>query len=204
MDYVKSEIWKSHPDIVGIEVSTFGRVRTLDRVVSSEKMTRFIKGHVLKQCDNVSSYLYVGFRINGKYVNKRVNRLVAKTFIDNPDNLPMVNHLDCNRKNNNVENLEFCTASYNRRYQEKFGISSTEARGHPLFAINSKTFEVSRFRSQKEAGRELGIGSSNITTVIKGKRKTVGGYWFIKADKNYNAAIENKLHDIKDKQLEEN
>jgi len=192
----ESEIWREHPEIVGIEVSTLGRVRTLDRVVSSEKMTRFIKGRILKQFENVSGYLYAGFRINGKYVNKRLHRLVAETFIANPDNLPQVNHLDCNRKNNHVENLEFCTASYNRRYQEKFGISSTEARGHPLFAINSKTFEVSRFRSQKEAGHELGIGSSNITTVIKGKRKTVGGYWFTNADEKATDSIERKLHEI--------
>lgn len=47
------EIWKSHPDIVGIEVSTMGRVRTLDRVTSSERVTRFIKGRILKRRDDV-------------------------------------------------------------------------------------------------------------------------------------------------------
>lgn len=81
------EIWKSHPDIAGIEVSTLGKVRTLDRVVSSEKRTRFQKGRVLKQYDNAHGYLNVRIPIDGKWTTKLVHRLVAQTFIPNPDNL---------------------------------------------------------------------------------------------------------------------
>jgi len=190
----QTEIWKSHPDITGIEVSTLGRVRTLDRVTSTEKMTRFQKGRVLKQSDNGSGYLKVNIPINGKQASKRVNRLVAQTFIPNPDNLPQVNHRDCDRKNNNVENLEFCTASYNQKYREKHGVSQTEAAGHPLFAIKMATLEVLYFRSQQEAGRLLGFGQGNIGAVIRGKQKYTNGYWFVNADNNSVDLTKRKLY----------
>jgi len=192
----QGEIWKSHPDIVGIEVSTLGRVRTLDRVVSSGKMTRFQKGRVLKQSDNDMGYLKVNIPINGKQASKKVHRLVAQTFIPNPDNLPQVNHLDCNRANNHVENLEFCTASYNQQYREKYGISREESLGHPVFAIKMATLEVSYFRSQQEAGRLLGFGQGNIGAVIRGKQEYTNGYWFVNADNNSVDLTKRKLYYI--------
>lgn len=175
----EKEVWKAHPDIVGIEVSTLGRVRTLDRLISSEKYTRFQKGRVLKQNVSNNGYLRVRFRINGKHINKSVHRLVAETFISNPENFPQVNHKDCDRTNNNVKNLEFCTASYNQQYRNKFGVSNTETQGRPLLAIDLNTMEVSKFRSQCEASRELGVSQGNINSVIKGSRKRAGGYLFI-------------------------
>lgn len=188
----EEEIWKSHPDIVGIEVSTMGNVRTLDRVVSSEKYTRFVKGHVLKQRGNNYGYLLVNIPIAGKWTTKSVHRLVAQTFIANQDNLPEVNHRDCDRTNNNVSNLEWCTGSYNCQYREKFG----EALSHPVFAINLTTLEVYRFRSQGEASRVLGVYKTNITKVIKGKQKQTGGLWFVNADEHVLDIVNQNLHDI--------
>lgn len=133
----KAEIWKALP---GVKVSTFGRVRTLDKEVSTKSGIRFIKGRILKQQENNCGYLQVQFYINGKQTKKYVHRLVAQMFIPNPDNLPQVNHKDCDRTNNNVSNLEFCTASYNNQYREKFGISTTESQGYSLFAIDCISF----------------------------------------------------------------
>jgi predicted XRE-type DNA-binding protein len=53
-----------------------------------------------------------------------------------------------------------------------------------IFAVDLNTLEVSRFESQSEASRELGVDKSNINNVIKGKRNTTGGYWFTNADEN--------------------
>jgi len=192
----EEEIWKSLPGVAGVEVSTFGKVRTLDRVVSSEKRTQFIKGRVLKQSYNNCGYLQVDIPIDGKWVLKLAHRLVAQTFLPNPDNLPQVNHLDCDRRNNNVENLEFCTASYNHQYREKFGISNTESQGNSLFAINLDTLEVLHFRSQGEAGRAIGVNSKNINMVIKGKRNYAGGFWFVNDDGHALDVVKSKLHDI--------
>jgi len=192
------EIWKSHPDIAGIEVSTLGRVRTLDRVVSSEKRTQFFKGRILKPSSQKGGYLKVGVKVNDKFISKKVHRLVAQAFIPNPENLPEVNHKDCNRANNNVENLEFCTRSYNRQYREKYGVSQTEALGNPVFAINLATLGVSHFSSQAEAGRVLGVFNQSISNVIKGKIKQTGGYWFKEDDDNGIETDNDKLKGIVD------
>ena len=71
-----------------------------------------------------------------------------------------------------------------------------EATGHRLFAINLETLETLHFRAQAEAGRSLGIGVGNINNVIKGRRKTAGGYWFVEDNGHAVEAVKNKLHDI--------
>ena len=198
----EEEIWRAHPEYTGTEVSTFGRVRTLDRVVPCRgNGTRFVKGRILKQYDDHGGYLQAQIKVDEKWIMKRVNRLVAQTFIDNPDNFPQVNHRDCNIKNNHVENLEWCTPKYNCQYREKYGTSRAEAAGRPLFAINLSTFEVSRFRSQKEAGREFGVDSSRITAVIKGRRKQTCGFWFTNDDNNADDTIKQKLYEIKHRSI---
>lgn len=178
-----NEIWRLYPEFDFIEVSTLGRVRTLDRVVSNGKGTRVEKGMILKQWLNKRGYLRVAFRKDGKLVNKPVHRLVAQTFIPNPDNLPQVNHKDCNPQNNSVSNLEWCTPEYNIEYREKYGKSSAEVLGCPVYAVNLDTFEISKFKSQREAGRVLGIVNQSINSVLKGRLKTTHGYVFTKAVK---------------------
>ena len=195
---METEIWKKHPEIPGIEVSTFGNVRTLDRVISSEKYTRFIKGRVLKQYNSSKGYLRVSIKVDWKWTMKLVHRLVAQTFIPNPNNLPQINHKDNDRTNNNVSNLEWCTAKYNSQYREKYGLSNTESLGHPVFAINLNTLEVSSYPSQSEASRELGVFRGNINKVTRGKLKQTGGFWFVNDDNEAADAIKNKLHNIRE------
>ena len=194
---MKSEIWESHPDIPGIQVSTLGRVRTLDKVTSSEKYTRFTKGHVLKQCNDKDGYLMVSVTVDGKRTTKKVHRLVAQTFLPNPNGFPMANHKNCVRDDNRVSNLEWCNNSYNQKYREKHGVSQTEAAGHPVFAVNLATLEVLHFRSQHEASRVLGISNGNVNKVIKVKYKQTGGFWFTNADDKADDAIKCKLQEIK-------
>ena len=187
------EIWKSHPDITGIEVSTLGRVRTLDRVVPCRgNGTRFVKGHVLKQRVNNYGYLLVNIPIAGKWATKSVHRLVAQTFIPNHDGMPEINHKDNNPLNNNASNLEWCTNEYNIAYREKYG----EALSHPVFAINLDTLEASSFRSQGDASRVLGVYKTSISKVIKGKLKQTGGFWFVNDDGHAVDVVKSKLHDI--------
>lgn len=176
-----NEIWRLYPEFDFIEVSTLGRVRTLDRVVSNGKGTRVEKGKILKQWINKNGYLRVAFRKDSKLVNKPVHRLIAQTFIPNPDNLPQVNHKDCNPQNNSVSNLEWCTPEYNIEYREKYGKSSAEVSGCPVYALNLDTLEISKFKSQREAGRVLGIVNQSINSVLKGRLKTTHGYVFAKA-----------------------
>ena len=193
---METEIWKAHPDIAGIEVSTLGRVRTLDKMVWNGSGTWLMKGRILKPASDKDGYLMVNVKVNGKWITKKAHRLTAQTFIPNPDNLPEVNHKNCARDDNRVSNLEFCTHSYNSQYREKHGISNTESKGHPVFAINLDTMKLSRFRSHGEAGRVLGVFVSNINNVIKGRYKQTGGYWFVNDDGHAVDVVKSKLHDI--------
>ncbi|WP_436697262.1 HNH endonuclease [Lactiplantibacillus pentosus] len=173
------EFWKKHPDIEGIEVSSFGRVRSS-------------QGHYYTNCRDKDGYMLVGFGMNGKCVTKRVHRLVAQTFIPNPNNLPQINHKDGSRANNNASNIEWCTSSYNCQYREKFGKPSKKS----IFAINLTTLEASWLLSQHEAGRVLGVDQSTVSKVIKGSKKQTGGYWFVNADDSAVNITKRKLHDI--------
>ena len=116
--------------------------------------------------------------MNGKTVTRSVHRIIASCFLPNPNNFPQINHKDCNRANNCVDNLEWCDASYNNRYREKYG----ESQGSPVIAINLKTQDILQYRSQREAGRVLNIDPSSITKVTKRKLNQTGSFWFVKAD----------------------
>lgn len=123
-----------------------------------------------------NGYLQINFYKNGIKTRHYVHRLVAKTFIPNPYNLPQVNHKDRNPSNNNVDNLEWCDNSYNVLYSnipEKL----KELRGDKIEITNIKTGEVIIARSKREAaelidGSDTGIAYSiNSGSVYKNKYK---------------------------------
>ena len=101
------EIWKEISGYNGkYQVSSWGRVRNAET------------GNILKPYKNGKGYLKVGLMVKGKKnpEKHRVNRLVAKAFIENPNNLPQVNHKDGNKENNSVTNLEWITNSDNMKH----------------------------------------------------------------------------------------
>lgn len=168
-------VWRTYPSIDFLQANQFGEVRTVDHYVSrSNGRKQFVKGHVLKQYVNEDGYMQVEFSMNGKHINLRVHRVVATCFLLNPENLPEVNHKDNNPKNNSASNLEWCNHEYNIAYRKKYGI----ALNRQVFAVNLKTFKMSFFESQNEAARQLGISTGHINSVLKGRLKQTGGYWF--------------------------
>ena len=108
-----------------------------------------------------------------------IHRLVAESFLPNPQNLPQINHIDENKKNNCVDNLEWCNAKYNINYGEhnkKVGKSHCKK----VYCVElGKVFE-----SAKLAAMQLGLSDSNIAKCCKGKYKTTGGYHWEYADDN--------------------
>lgn len=90
------------------EVSSLARVRSLPRVST--------KGKILKATMFNTGYYYVDLSKNGTRTKKQVHRLVAQSFIPNPDNLPQVNHKDGVKTNLSLDNLEWCTARYNNQH----------------------------------------------------------------------------------------
>ena len=178
-------------DYSGIyEVSNLGRVRSVDRV---DSRGRRLEGRILKQNKNKG---YLSVALCGKVF--KVHRLVATVFVPNPNNLPQVNHLDENKHNNRVDNLEWVTAKDNMNYGTRNQRASKAMKGrtfseehkqkmkesHPDYHGNKhprakkviciETGQV--FGTLKEAGECYGISKESICSCCKGKRETAGGY----------------------------
>ena len=114
------EIWK---DIRGYEgfyqISNHGRVRNIGRyrnvyVKGHNRVSKYFENNeIMTPTDNGNGYLIVSFKILGKRKNHYVHRLVAEHFVENPYNKDIVNHIDCNKKNNVATNLEWVTQKEN-------------------------------------------------------------------------------------------
>ena len=125
------------------------------------------KGIQLLKQSNVNGYKVVALRRNGKYTQQRVHRLVASAFINNPDNLPQVNHKDENKSNNCLGNLEWCTALYNNTYgsrPEKIRASNSR-RGCPLITRSKIKQSITKLQGKRVAqidsgGNIIGVYSS--------------------------------------------
>ena len=115
-DYYYTE-YKPIPNYEGwYEVNRMGDVRSVDRYVTIGKQKAFIKGKQLKSHISNMGYPYYTLAMNGKIKVMSAHRLVALTFIPNPNNYPVVNHKDENTHNSCVDNLEWCTQKYNNNY----------------------------------------------------------------------------------------
>lgn len=148
-----------------IEVNERGEVRYKDT------------GKIASTSIAVTGYVQVGVWYKGKPRTYNVHRLVAEAFLPNPDNLPEVNHKDENRANCYLENLEWCTSEYNKNYGNR--INKLRTHGcKPVVAIDKKTGEETEFYSAAEAGRVLSINPDRITRVLRGGRKSSGGYYW--------------------------
>lgn len=131
-------------------------------------------GYILKHQIH-SEYHKVGLAINGKTKLCSVHRLVAAAFIPNPDNLPIVNHLDGDRGNNDVENLEWTTISGNALHAHQAGLIGYQKR-RPVrqFSVNGDW--LMDFESATEAARQCKLLPEKIVEVCRGNRKTHGKY----------------------------
>ena len=119
-----TEIWKDIKEYEGkFQVSNLGNVKSLDRYFTNRWGGQtFTKGKVKAQRLDNHGYPRVTFT-NGRSnrITIHVHRLVAETFINNSKNKPCVNHIDCNPKNNKLENLEWVTYSENTNHSRKLG-----------------------------------------------------------------------------------
>ena len=160
------EIWK---DIVGYEgvyqVSNFGRVK------------RVKTDRILKEFKNTDGYLLVHLYKNKVSSNQRIHRLVAQAFIPNTENKPQVNHIDENKTNNVVSNLEWVTSKENINHGTR-NERMSKTQSIPILAINLKTGKSQEFYGTRECARQLELQPSNISAVLKEILKQTGGYTF--------------------------
>lgn len=137
------------------QISNTGKVKGLKRnkILKPVIQKGYLYIHLCKQCKDKAHLLH---------------RLVAKTFIPNPDNLPEVNHKDENKLNNNVENLEWCDSKYNANYGTR-----NKRRGKPIQCIETGVI----YWGAREMERQIGIKHNSIAFAIKNGTRAGGYHW---------------------------
>ena len=185
------ENWKDIENYEGLyQVSNLGRIKSLERdVYYSNGTVHHIKEKILVQRIEKNGYQIVSLYKNGKRKDMLAHRLVALAFIPNPANKPQINHKNEVKTDNFVENLEWCTASYNALYGTRIQRCVQNRRSYklgnhpqakPVFCVElNKTFDCA-----KRVEEELGISGSSICQACKGKRKTAGKLHWKYADEN--------------------
>lgn len=164
------ETWKTTPINNDYEVSNYGRVRSKDRTIQTvDGRVRKIKGKYLKGKIN-KGYYVVSL---GRKESVSLHRLVAMTFLDNPNNYQCINHIDGNKQNNKVNNLEWCDYSQNLIHAYKHGLNPIPKKVRQI----TKDGRVIRdWESASQCERELGFNHRKISKCCNGKAKTHRGY----------------------------
>ena len=140
--------------------------------VWSYKSNKFLKPHKDKK-----GYYRVNLSINGKLKNALIHRLVAIAYIPNPCNKPQVNHIDGNKTNNSLKNLEWNTPRENVMHARRTGLQKSDG-DKIVSCFDLLGNKVCTYKSASYASRITGIGRANICSVARGntKQKTAGGY----------------------------
>lgn len=172
---MNDEIWANIPGYEGYYmVSNLGRVKSLARKTNNQycKTDRIlVPGWIRKK----NSYKFVCLTKNGTCKKALVHRLVAEAFIPNPDNLPQVNHKDCNPENNRADNLEWCSSKYNVNYGDR-NKKCSKSLSVPVKQYTLKGEFVASYPSATIASKKTGVWLQNICKCRAGNLPSAGGY----------------------------
>jgi hypothetical protein len=171
------EIWRDIKSFPGYQVSNYGRVRSF----INNRYGVCDEWHILKPTINKHGYRSVCL---GRGNRRLVSRLVAEAFIPNPNNLPLVRHLDDDPSNNQVHNLAWGTQTDNMQDCVRHGrlVGNTgpaiETRKKRVLAVSLDGTESIEFSSMSEAARVLGVWPQHVTNVVYGRIRQTGGWTF--------------------------
>ena len=181
---MNKEIWKDITEYKGLyQVSNLGNVKSLPKFINnspkSELIGYYSKEKILKPFKNPKGYQLVKLYKNKHKCTKKIHRLVAEAFIPNKNNLPQVNHIDGNKMNNNVNNLEWCTNKENQIHawennlqKRKFGKENKFSKKVIQYDLKMNFIKI--WDSIEEARKTLHI--SNISSVCNHRRNKAGNY----------------------------
>ena len=187
---MENEVWK---DIVGYEglyqVSNLGRVKSLKRkVYAGRNRMRWQHERIMSNNrTNGNGYIIVSLNKESKSETKYVHRLVAESFIENPNNYKYINHKDENKSNNKVSNLEWCTAQYNSTYNDLHIRNSKKMINNPkiskkIYQLDEDNNIINVFPSISEASRQFNVSNQAISDCLRGIQKHSAGYKWKYAD----------------------
>lgn len=160
--------WRNIPGFPHYQINRAGQVKRLDAIIKdSNGMEFYRRGRILSTRKTRLGYVQVDMCENGKPHGTFIHVLLAKVFIPNPNNLPIVNHIDENPSNNDLSNLEWCDYSYNANYSINKIRKSHEKEQIAVIRINLLTKEETRYFGIREAARLNNCSHSNITSAIK-------------------------------------
>lgn len=173
--YVTEGIFRPLP-LTGAE----GYYVSNDGDVYSAKHTKVVK---MKPADNKSGYPKLGLFVNGKSACFSIHRLVALTWLPNPNNLKVVNHKDGNKANFHPSNLEFVTPQQNSRHAVDNNLSSQYS--IPILQMTNRGKVVAEFKSITEAIAQTGFAKRGLSSCVYGYTKEYKGFiWRVKDELN--------------------
>lgn len=176
---VKLEKWKDIKGYEGLyQISTIGRIKRLD-ILKVDTLNRktFYPERILKASKGKDGYLKI--ILSDEFSNKKsflVHRLVAIAFIENKKNKPEVNHIDGNKLNNCIDNLEWCTPKENTNHAWRIGLINDDNRNQkiPILAIDKKKNIVQKFSCIEECARVLGTSTLTIRKILNNQKVKKG------------------------------
>lgn len=181
------EVWKDIKEYEGFyQISSYGRVRNS-------------KDEIIAQRSDKNGYKVINLSKKGTKKTYRVHRLVAETFIENPNNFPEINHKDETRDNNHVENLEWCDRKYNNNYGHKIEksaaymkangpkgkdnyfsshifVGANHARSKSVIQMDHAGNIIATYDCARSAAESVNCSPSAITAVCRGEREQAKGY----------------------------
>lgn len=158
--------WKIIKDFPSYMISDKGEVKSLNFNGTKREQ-------ILKPIYNKKGYLCVSLYENRKIRSRLIHRLVAQSFLPNPDNKPQVNHIDGNKENNSVSNLEWCNNSENQLHAYKIGLNKNIK---SVLQFDKRGNFIKEWSSMAIAAKTLGIDIAHLQRACKNPTYSSGGY----------------------------
>lgn len=174
-------MWKKIEKYPYYFVNEYGEIKQKSHIlIDTMGRKRFIKENKVTQRLDKDGYWRVMLTAGlQKPKNIPTHRLVAMAFIPNPNNLPCINHINENKQDNRVENLEWCNVAYNNNYGNRLKrVRKTAIRNHGKKVVAVKDNIFYYFDSISQAAEKLNLNQSNISSCLSKRLNNTGGYEF--------------------------